>query len=77
MLIKDANGKNITVFQTEDQTGRALIGATPREIPKKPSLTVDVNADGRVNKTDLLRVVNALGKKATPKMRSDVKQMGL
>ena len=28
VLIKDANGKNITVFQTEDQTGRALIGTS-------------------------------------------------
>ena len=27
-LVKDANGKNITVFQAEDQTGRALIGAS-------------------------------------------------
>ena len=76
-LVKDSNGRKLAVFQAKAQIGRALIGATPREILKKPTLTVDVNADGKVNKTDLLRVVNALGKKATPKMHTDVNTDGV
>ena len=77
-LIKDANGRNLVVFQAKGKLGRALIGATPRETPEEqPSLTVDVNADGQVNKTDLLHVVNALGKKATTKTRTDVNADGV
>ena len=77
-LIKDQEARNLAVFRAEEQTGRALIGATPRETPEEqPPLTVDVNTDGRVNKADLLRVVNALGKKATPKMRTDVNADGV
>ena len=77
-LVKDQKGRNLAVFRAEEKTGRVLIGTPPREIPEEqPSLTVDINADGRVNKVDLLRVVNALGKKATPKMRADVNTDGV
>ena len=41
------------------------------------NLTVDVNADGKVNKTDLLRVVKALGKKTARKIRVDVNGDGI
>ena len=77
-LVKDADGKNIAAFQAVEETGRALVGATPRQTPEEqPSLTVDVDADGRVNKADLLHVVNALGKKATAKTRTDVNADGI
>ena len=67
-LVKDASGRDMAVFRSEQKTGRVLLGATPHQTPEEqPSLTVDVNADGKVNKTDLRRVVNALGKKATAK----------
>ena len=77
-LVKDQSGKKLGVFQAEGETGRVLIGATPRETTKKkPSLTVDINADGKVNKTDLLRVVKALGKKSRKKIRVDVNGDGI
>ena len=77
-LVKDQSGRNLAVFRSEEKTGRALISATPRETPKEQLFPrVDVNADGRVNKADLLRVVNALGKKATPKMRTDINADGV
>ena len=41
------------------------------------NLTVDVNGDGKINKTDLLRVVKVLGKKSTKKIRVDVNGDGL
>ena len=48
------------------------------ETPKEnPSLTGDVNADGKVNKTDLLSVVEALGEKTTEKIRTDVNADGV
>ena len=43
----------------------------------KTNLTVDVNSDGKVNKTDLLRVVSALGKKSTKRIRVDVNGDGV
>ena len=44
---------------------------------RQTNLTVDINADGKVNKTDLLRVVNALGKKTNQKIRVDVNGDGI
>ena len=47
--------------------------------PQTPqtNLTVDVNGDGKVNRTDLIWVVNALGRKTNQKIRVDVNGDGI
>ena len=59
--------------------GTVLLWQLTPSGPQTPKtiLTVDVNTDGKVNKTDLLRVVKALGKKTTRKIRVDVNADGV
>ena len=55
-LIKDANDKNLTLFQTVENAGRALIGSPPQKTVE------DVNSDGIVNILDLVSVSSNFGK---------------
>ncbi len=49
-LIKDANDRNLALFQTVEKAGRAFIGSPPRKTVE------DVNSDGIVNILDLVSV---------------------
>ncbi len=49
-LIKDANDRNLALFQTVEKAGRALIGSPPQKTVE------DVNSDGIVNILDLVSV---------------------
>ena len=75
LLVKNLDGRNIVVFQTGEQTGRAVIGTPPNKtdqtardnvvIPKTstdPVVSSDVNGDGIVNILDLVLVSTNFGK---------------
>ncbi len=55
-LIKDANDRNLALFQTVEKAGRALIGSPPQKTVE------DVNSDGIVNILDLVFVSANFGK---------------
>ncbi len=59
-LIKDASGRNLTVFRTVEKTGRALIEEASK-VKESPEVKLDVNSDGVVNIQDLVLVASNFG----------------
>lgn len=80
-LIKNVNGRNLSVFRTGEKVGRAIIAieqAGPQENVNKANLDQagaqegvnDVNKDGVVNILDLVQIANSFGQEA-PDVNND------